>query len=892
MQPVIYRIAVPLLAALVTIGGNANAGRLKYGPKGIQGSTTAQDRKPPSGKDDEKPFKDLIKDKVAVQGLFTFYRDTLDNSVLMAIKPDQFGPIFLCGETRVAGDGSYTDNASMGETYPFYFKRVGKTIMMMEKNLRFRVDSTSSLRKALANAISDGLVASTKVMSKPDDSNKAVLIDASAIFISDAENLGFFLGQQGQTGINFDRSNSYFDVIKSFPQNSEIDVRLHFRSNKPQDGSTFQNSYSFYHGLHYSLSSLPQTDYVPRLADDRVGHFVTMFEDYSTNDQPTPYKYYVERWNLKKKNPDARISEPVEPIVYWVSNTVPPEYRDAFAEGIEFWNPSFEKIGFRNAVVAKQMPDTATWDPADVRYNTVNWIIQPGGGYAVGPDRTNPFTGQIYDADIRVSADFIRFMYNTSSNFIRPIAFDGKADDPTDPGDLLERARRDPHFCSYGEEGAADAGFGLAYLEATGDYINKDSLTKEYVHAYIVELVAHEVGHTLGFRHNFKASTIYTLEQLSDREFTKKNGTIGTVMDYSGPNIADHGKTQGEFYASTPGPCDDWIVEYAYSDFGAKTSEEELPKLQEIASRSGETGLRYLTDEDTFGWGTKAIDPLANLHDLGSDPLKYAEHKVNLTRQLWSESIKKFDVPGNSYRKLFQVFQSGWRSFNEGALTASKYVGGIYQSRSHIGDKDAAMPFEVVAAADQRRAIEFLKTNLFAANAYDLPTNLLNKLQPERMPDFDGAYYNVPSLDYPMHQIVANFQYLAISRLYSPQVTGRLVNNLEKFKPGEEKFTMFDMFTDLRKAIWGEAFTPANVNDYRRPLQLIHLQRLIDIYLSAPGVYPFDARTLAANDLDLIEQAASKAATAGVDGMSQAHFKEVVRQIQAAKRAPKSYSDQ
>ena len=201
-------------------------------------------------------------------------------------------------------------------------------------------------------------------------------------------------------GFKFDKSNSYYNYVKSFPNNSEIDVSIHYKSISPKYKFTLADSRSMIHKYHISISLLPASSYVPRVADDRVGHFMTMYQDYSDTYKESPYVRFINRWNLQKLNPSLNISEPIEPIVFWIENTVPHEFRDAVREGIEKWNLAFEKIGFKNAIVAKQMPDDATWDPADTRYNTIRWMVQPGSAYAVGPSRANPFTGELYDADI------------------------------------------------------------------------------------------------------------------------------------------------------------------------------------------------------------------------------------------------------------------------------------------------------------------------------------------------------------------------------------------------------------------------------------------------------------------------------------------------------------
>nr|HPI32265.1 zinc-dependent metalloprotease [candidate division Zixibacteria bacterium] len=404
--------------------------------------------------------------------------------------------------------------------------------------------------------------------------------------------------------------------------------------------------------------------------------------------------------------------------------------------------------------------------------------------------------------------------------------------------------------------------------------------------------VAHEVGHTLGLRHNYKGSTVYSLAQLGDRSFTTVHGTTGSIMDYTPPNIGAVGQPQGEFYASVPGPYDYWVIEYGYADFGPVASPlEEKDKLAAIAGRAADPLLAYGTDEDAFGTSTKGIDPQCLTFDHGDDNVAFCEHKLALTKQLWHHTVKEFERSGEGYQTVLRAFQTGWRAYSEAAGYICRYVGGIHHNRYHVGDTAGVTPFTPVPAAEQRRAMKFLQDNIFAADAFTLPADLVNKLQPERESDFSGSIWTTQQIDYPLHEIWLGMQNAVLSRLYDPLTLGRLRNNLARVAPAADRYTMYDMFSDVRGSIWSELAQAQTINSFRRQLQLLHLQRLIQIYLSDAAAFPSDARTLAANDLDLIGTAAARAAASGkLDGMSLAHCKEVVRQIDAAKGAMRQYS--
>ena len=385
----------------------------------LDDTTKIQSKKSSKGakKNGKKAFKNVIKDFKKSAGLFTIYWSKEKNKAYLSILPDQLEKVYLVGLTRQSGDGYYLDGSSMLNEYPFMFTKIGNRVQFVNVNVKFRADKDSPFSRSIDRHTSHSILSSTMIESAPHPKDSSILVDIGNLFIYDIEEVT----RKSQGIYSFDKKDSYFKDLKSFPFNTEIEIALHFKGKKGKYIYTLPSSTSVLVNYHVSLSAIPETDYQPRLADDRVGHFVTIYQDYTDVRKISPYIRYINRWNLEKKNPQAKISEPKQPIVYWLENSIPYEFRDAVREGVLGWNEAFEAAGFKNAVVVKQMPDEADWDPADVRYSTIRWMFQPGSGYAVGPSRANPYTGELYDAEIRISADFVRAFYREQTEFVTPM---------------------------------------------------------------------------------------------------------------------------------------------------------------------------------------------------------------------------------------------------------------------------------------------------------------------------------------------------------------------------------------------------------------------------------------------------------------------------------------
>jgi hypothetical protein len=835
-------------------------------PTAAPAAATSEAKKPaPPDKPEppkDKAFADVVKDAQVIKGLFTLYRT--DEKVFLEILPEQLDKMFLVSMTIDSGIGErgFYAAAMAGEA-PFVFHKQGKNVQLMVKNTRFYADN-GPMQRAVARSFSDSIVGSTKIESLPHPERKSILIDFGALVLTDLPMLSYDLEATFRIPYRFDPKNSVFGTLKGFPTNVEVETIAHYATERPPlppllppgapppplppPPGNLPDVRSMLFHLRYSISERPQTGYRPRLADARVGYFVNSLEDYSDDDRNTTTKRYVNRWHLVKQDPSAALSPPKQPIVYWLENTIPVKYRDAIRDGVLMWNKAFEKIGFQNAIEVKQQPDDADWDPGDSRYSTIRWFAgYPDPGFAQGPSRTDPVTGQIYDADIRFSEAMTRFSRREVQEQIYPSAMPWEYATPrafVAPWSVINA-----HYqCDFASGAVKDAEFAFDILVARGMDPNGADADK-FIKDFLREIAAHEVGHTLGLRHNFRASTIHSFEQAQDSGVTSRDGLTGSVMDYIPTNIAVRGGKQGEYHQSTLGPYDYWAIEYAYKPLDTPTVDGELTELRKIASRAAEPQLAYDTDEDAgFGPGLD-MDPVVNRFDLGTDPLKYYAHRVSLAREIFNNMEQRLERPGEGYQILRRSFNSALGQTANSLFLASKYIGGMYHYRSFVGDPGNRLPFEPVPAEKQKQALQLLRDNLFAPGAFQFKPQLLNKLENERFIDFNT--FTPGRQDVPVHQIVLNLQRQVLDRIFLPTVLSRIQDSELRVAKPAEPFTLGLLFTEVQDSIWAETKSQGmslDINSYRRSLQREHLRKMIGMVLRDSSV-PEDARTLARQSL-------------------------------------------
>jgi hypothetical protein len=428
--------------------------------------------------------------------------------------------------------------------------------------------------------------------------------------------------------------------------------------------------------------------------------------------------------------------------------------------------------------------------------------------------------------------------------------------------------------------------FGWSLLTARGIMGKNPEDMEKFLQESIIDLIVHEVGHTLGLRHNFKASSTIDINKLTDKNFTSTEGISGSVMDYNAINLAPKGKNQANFFQTTLGEYDYWAIEYAYKpmDINSKISEKEF--LERIAQKVADPRLQYGTDEDVFGFSTRGIDPSCNLWDLGNDQLKYFSDRLNMAQELWEEIPNEFERKGSRYQKFRLVFGQGITEYAIAAANLPKYIGGIYSYRDHIGDPNGRFPFVVVSAEKQRYALNLIIKKIFASDAFQFSPDLLNKLADENIWDFEGTIWRRLRIDYPIHSVVQVIQASALFRLYDPIVLQRVQDNEIRFQKEEVPFTMSELFKIIREGIWEELAIGNNINSFRRELQRMHLFILNQFLINSPVMVPHDAATLARSDMVIIkDQIKFLLSKQNIDAYTKAHLEETSAKIDAVLEA-------
>lgn len=822
--------------------------------------------------DDEKSdYAKAVAESDTLEGLFTVYRDTTDGSLQMAIDTSQVGEEYIYFTHTVDGvleaghfRGNYRDNAM------FKIRRHYNQIEFVETNTNFYFNEESALSRVAGANVSPSVLHVEEIVAK-DSSNGRLLIDADDLFLTEALHQvqpsptpgppgGFNLGRQSQ-------EKSKIETVHNYPKNTDVVVDYVFENPQPTSGGSdaVTDARNVTVTLRHSLIEVPENDYEPRFADPRVGYF-TQQKDDQTSTSATPYHDLINRWHLKKKNPNAEISEPVEPITWWIENTTPERIRPIIRDAVLEWNEAFEEAGFRNAIQVKVQPDTASWDAGDIRYNVLRWTSSPNPPFSgYGPSFVNPRTGQILGADVMLEYAFLRSSVAASKLF-------------EEAGLPLQSAASRPdnlpeHSCTLPAFLKANTMFGRAVLETPSPDPDAEQngpsdlqgemtpLMEESLHF----LALHEVGHTLGLMHNMKASQLHPIDEVHDESVTSEEGLTGSVMDYPAVNVAPPDTDQGEYYTTRPGPYDVWAIEYGYSD----ASENQL---NEILSRSTEPELAFGNDADDMRSPGKAINPRVMVGDMSRDAITYAENRFALIQDLSGELLQKYEEPGQSYEELRDAYLSVTGQHAQMASVLSRYVGGVYVDRAMIGQEGATEPYRPVPIEKQKEALRLLRDHVFAPDAFDMPNELYRHLQPQRR----GFSFFGETEDPKIHARALAIQENVLAHLLHPTVLERITDT----RLYGNEYPLANYMEDLTNALF-EADANGNVNTFRQNLQVAYVESVSEM-LSEEGGEQYDhiAQSAALQSLQQVEGMIED--KRGVNTATRAHTDHLLHLIEQA----------
>ena len=704
------------------------------------------------------------------------------------------------------------------------WQRSNNRIFLRNVNYDTVADPKLPIAQAVRAANHDAILMAFPIAAFGKDDS--AVIEVTRLFSTDVFE---FSARQRLNATSMDTSRSFVERISPYPENIEAEASHTFTRSAPPPNAPQTPANPFTAGmrpgsatvvLHYSMVKLPEKPMMPRLMDERVGYFSVRQIDYGKEDEHrAPRRTYITRWRLEKKDPSAAISEPVKPIVYWIDSATPTKWIPYMKAGVEQWQKAFEAAGFKNAIIAKVAPtpeQDPDFSPEDARYSVIRWLPSTIEN-AMGPHVHDPRTGEILDSDIQFFHNIMNLQ--RSWYFLQAGAIDPRAQKFPLPDDLMGK---------------------------------------------LLEFVcAHEVGHTLGFQHNMKSSSMYPQEKVRDRDWVKKMGHTPSIMDYSRFNYVAQPEDNIDVNDLTPkvGPYDIWATQWGYTPIpDAQTPDEEKPVLNEWARQQEATPwLRFSTA------AAAGSDPGELTEAVGdSDAVKSTTLGIkNLQRIAKLLIPATASKPGEPYDDLAEIYG---RLLGQWALElnhVAAIVGGFSTHQKRVGQEGVV--FVPIPKVRQVEAVKFLNDNAFATPVWALDPQVLRRIEPI------GALNRI-----------RNAQFSVLNNLLSSSRLARLIER-EAIDGGTSAYPAVGFLAEVRKGIWKELDAPqVKIDAYRRNLQRAYLDLAnTKVNGSAPAMFVSsgDEKGLYRAELRSLNAALGTALAKTMEKATRAHIEAARDQI-------------